>query len=93
MSRNVAQIQKMVETIKDAPPPVVPQAQEMVCRLCHRLKADDADWCKYCPGKYVETVVHGKIVKRIVKQADWGMPWRVCSFGTSHCYSRSYCLT
>ena len=68
MSRNVAQIQKMVESIIDAPLPI--HVEKMVCRLCHRLKADDAEWCKFCPGKTVEEVVNGKTVNRIMKQAD-----------------------
>ena len=71
MSRNVAQIRKMVESITDAPPPPI-HAEKTVCRLCHRLKADDAEWCKFCPGKTVEEVVNGKTVNRIMKQADWG---------------------
>ena len=43
VSRNVAPIQKMVESIIEAPPPI--HVEKTVCRLCHRLKADDAEWC------------------------------------------------
>ena len=70
MSRNVAQIHKMVESIIDGPPPI--HVEKAMCRLCHRLKADDAEWCKFCPGKAVEEVVNGKKVRKIVQQADWG---------------------
>jgi hypothetical protein len=44
-----------------------------VCRLCHRLKAAGAEWCKlFCPGKTVEEIRNGKTVRKIVQQADWG---------------------
>ena len=70
MSRNVAQIQKMVESIIETPPPK--HVEKIVCRLCHRLKAAGAEWCKFCPGKVVVEIIGGRTVRKIVQQADWG---------------------
>lgn len=47
--------------------------QKEVCRLCHRLRGEGAEWCKYCPGKTVVEVVDGISKTRVVKQADWGI--------------------
>ena len=55
VSRNVAQIQKIVESSIDALPPK--HVEKTVCRLCRKLKAAGAKWCKFCPGKIVEEIV------------------------------------
>ena len=70
MSKNVAKIQKMVESIIEAPPPK--NVEKILCRFCHILKAAGAEWCKFCPGKNVEEVTGGKRVRKIVRQTDWG---------------------
>ena len=70
MSRNVTHIQKMVESIIEAPPPK--HVEKIVCRLCHKLKATGAEWCKFCLGRTVEEVIGGQRVRKIVQQADWG---------------------
>ena len=64
------QIQKMVKSIIDAPPPK--HVEKTVCRLRHRLKAAGAEWCNFCPRKTVEEVIGGQRVRKIVRQADWG---------------------
>ena len=66
----MTQIQKMVESIIAAPPPK--HVEKIVCRLCHRLKAAGAEWCRFCPGKTVEEIIGGQRVRKIVQQADWG---------------------
>ena len=70
MSTNVTQIQKMGESVIEAPPPK--HVEKIVCRLCHKPKAAGAEWCKFCPGETVEEIIDGQRVRKIVHQVDWG---------------------
>ena len=61
----------MVQSIIETPPPK--HLEKIVCRLCHKLKTDGTEWCKFCPGETVEEIIGGQRVRKIVQQVDLGM--------------------